>query len=293
MPAFPAEQSYNEARDIIHALLPNQSDRAIVLKQLLNSIDLANAIAPDAWAVTLFQKGFRLNVGQVEAFVLLDGEIRWNFAGAAGTEPFIGTHFVTANYRSLSQPICAFVGNLQEFSGLPASLQPSHEQFIKLALTTKQGQPRQGTPFQRSHSSALIQYARLACIQSDDISRVLVQEPLFPLKELLGIDSPMAREGYELDRHILSMGRNARLAAERKVIDDHTCQACDFKLELDGNFIIEVHHITPLAATGETETSIEQLVSLCPTCHRIAHLRNHPFTVAEIRGILEVARNNA
>jgi hypothetical protein len=99
------------------------------------------------------------------------------------------------------------------------------------------------------------------------------------------IDSKEAREGYEFDRAILIRGRNAALARSRKELDNYTCQACGFRLEVDGRFIIEVHHCDPLAATGETDTTVDDLVSLCPTCHRIAHLRSTPYRVDEIRAI--------
>ncbi|MBK8569876.1 MAG: HNH endonuclease [Nitrosomonadales bacterium] len=55
-----------------------------------------------------------------------------------------------------------------------------------------------------------------------------------------------------------------------------------FNLE---SYVIEVHHLEPLSATGERETKIEMLISLCPTCHRIAHLRSTPYSVEEIKGI--------
>ncbi len=85
---------------------------------------------------------------------------------------------------------------------------------------------------------------------------------------------------------ILTRARNAGLAALRKALDNHTCQACGFRLQVDGSFVIEVHHCNPLSATGETQTTIDQLVSLCPTCHRIAHLRSTPYSVEEIKAFL-------
>jgi predicted HNH restriction endonuclease len=97
------------------------------------------------------------------------------------------------------------------------------------------------------------------------------------------IESNEAREGYEIDRSILTRARNASLASQRKDLDNYTCQACGFRLEINACFVVEVHHCDPLSVTGETDTTIEQLVSLCPTCHRIAHLRSTPYTVEEIK----------
>lgn len=99
------------------------------------------------------------------------------------------------------------------------------------------------------------------------------------------ISDPKAQEGYEYDAKVILRTRNAAIALERKIKDNYTCQACGFRLQLGESYVIEVHHIEPLSATGETETKIDMLVSLCPTCHRIAHLRSSPFSVEEIKGI--------
>jgi len=73
-----------------------------------------------------------------------------------------------------------------------------------------------------------------------------------------------------------------------KIIDDYTCQACSFRLEVsEGKFIIEVHHLNPLGELANASlTSIDDLVCLCPTCHRIAHTRpRSPLPLAEIRAL--------
>ena len=94
-----------------------------------------------------------------------------------------------------------------------------------------------------------------------------------------------AQEGYEYDAKVILRTRNAALALKRKMMDNYTCQGCGFHLQVGESYVIEVHHLEPLSATGERETKIEKLVSLCPTCHRIAHLRSTPYSVEEIRGI--------
>ena len=111
--------------------------------------------------------------------------------------------------------------------------------------------------------------------------------------EFFDIESPTAREGYEADRTILARGRNAALASARKERDAYTCQACHFSLEVGGKFVIEVHHLDPLSATGETTTTIDDLVSLCPTCHRVAHLRSPPYAVQEIQQIRGLGQSDA
>jgi len=96
------------------------------------------------------------------------------------------------------------------------------------------------------------------------------------------IDDPRAIEGYQKDIKILSSTRNVELAKNRKLKDGYTCQACGFKLKLNERYVIECHHKNPIGLGGTRETKLDELVSLCPTCHRIAHTREKPLDVDEI-----------
>lgn len=95
-----------------------------------------------------------------------------------------------------------------------------------------------------------------------------------------------AEEGYKQDRTVTFRKRNAKLIAQRKELDKYTCQACNFWLKVDGKFIIDCHHATPLGLIDEvTVTRIEHLVCLCPTCHRIAHTKRYPLSLNEISAL--------
>jgi hypothetical protein len=97
-----------------------------------------------------------------------------------------------------------------------------------------------------------------------------------------------AEEGYRQDRTATFRQRNGVIIRARKAFDDYTCQACGFRLEVDGNFVIDCHHKNPLGLLDNvTVTTQEDLVCLCPTCHRIAHTKRHPLSIEEIRSILE------
>jgi predicted HNH restriction endonuclease len=115
-----------------------------------------------------------------------------------------------------------------------------------------------------------------------DLSRENVS---FRRQQVFELDSRPAIEGYVIDRKILQKSRNRSLAERRRVIDNYTCKACDFLLKVGSRYVIDVHHIDPLSASEEKETTLEDLVTLCPTCHRIAHMRSTPYTVQEIQGI--------
>ena len=70
------------------------------------------------------------------------------------------------------------------------------------------------------------------------------------------------------------------------------CQACglDFGNRYGdiANGFIEVHHTTPVSAIepGTIVDPARDLVPLCPNCHAVAHRRDPPFSVDELRGML-------
>ena len=68
------------------------------------------------------------------------------------------------------------------------------------------------------------------------------------------------------------------------------CETCDFSDPLDAMF--DAHHLQPLAA-GNRGSRVDDLVVLCPTCHRWAHAKAEdkllPIPVAEIAKVMAVA----
>lgn len=68
--------------------------------------------------------------------------------------------------------------------------------------------------------------------------------------------------------------RSAKLAQEAKIRDAYTCKSCSFHFE---DQIVHVHHLDPVSEYKHPKkTKLEDLITLCPTCHYIAHylLRN-------------------
>lgn len=71
----------------------------------------------------------------------------------------------------------------------------------------------------------------------------------------------------------------------------HVCAVCGF----DGakyygknfNEIIEVHHLNPVSA-GKRKTTPDDLVPVCPNCHRALHSKQgkEPYTVQELKKII-------
>jgi len=70
------------------------------------------------------------------------------------------------------------------------------------------------------------------------------------------------------------------------------CKICNFNFEQNygtvGKGYIHVHHLTPLSEiTNEYEVnSIEDLRPVCPNCHAMLHKKNPPYTMEELREII-------
>jgi hypothetical protein len=83
--------------------------------------------------------------------------------------------------------------------------------------------------------------------------------------------------------------RNNEMMSRRKLKDNYTCQACGFFLKVGNSYIIECHHKIPISQ-GERITSLDDLISLCPNCHRVAHANNEGLlNLEQIREIITMA----
>ncbi|MFC0340392.1 HNH endonuclease [Paracoccus niistensis] len=104
-------------------------------------------------------------------------------------------------------------------------------------------------------------------------------------------------EGILREARYLTRSRNRTLVDAARTRDGCRCQACGYLSRVENQYIIEVHHLNPL---GTTETAVvtrlEDLVCLCPNCHRSAHARREaPLTLNELRHLAAAqnTRNSA
>lgn len=75
----------------------------------------------------------------------------------------------------------------------------------------------------------------------------------------------------------------------------HSCLACGLNMRsrygMDRDFI-HVHHVLPVSSSGiRAFDPLRDLVPLCPNCHAVAHLKNPPYTVDEIKLMLDTNDN--
>lgn len=83
--------------------------------------------------------------------------------------------------------------------------------------------------------------------------------------------------------------RDRRNRAAALAIHGYRCKACDRLMSDEyGDLaatLVEVHHLTPVHALGPRYliNPATDLAPLCPNCHSVAHTRNPPLTIDEIR----------
>ncbi|WP_304132576.1 HNH endonuclease [Ignavibacterium album] len=112
------------------------------------------------------------------------------------------------------------------------------------------------------------------------------QKPQNANANIFNLEDIEAEEGYKEDKVYLYTHRNRDIVQKRKELDNYTCQICGFNFALEGKHIIECHHLNPLSESDIRITNINDLISVCPTCHRIIHLRKPPFTPEEVKSLL-------
>ncbi len=103
--------------------------------------------------------------------------------------------------------------------------------------------------------------------------------------------SPLS-EGTPREVLLTSFERNEE--ARRLCIEYYgaKCQACGLVYEdkygVIGKGLIHVHHVIPLADIGAAYQvdPIKDLIPLCASCHHVAHHRNPPYTVSELRAAI-------
>ena len=89
--------------------------------------------------------------------------------------------------------------------------------------------------------------------------------------------------------------RNQKARRECVAKKGYQCLVCgrDFETtygEIGKNFI-HVHHLTPISTIGkEYELNVDtDLVPVCPNCHYMLHRKDPPYTIEELKGIIQDA----
>lgn len=125
---------------------------------------------------------------------------------------------------------------------------------------------------------------------------VLAVLPLEPVEEgAAERDFEGLPEGAKVRVEVNRYERDRRNRAAALAIHGNLCKACDADMAaLYGEAaagLIEVHHVTPVSVLGPEYriNPATDLVPLCPNCHSVVHRRQPPYSVAEVRSMLDAA----
>lgn len=76
-------------------------------------------------------------------------------------------------------------------------------------------------------------------------------------------------EGEKNQATSYSISRSSKLVRAAKRRDGYTCRACSFHFHKK---IVQAHHLNPLSERiNPQETFVDNLITLCPNCHYLAH----------------------
>ncbi|KMQ76386.1 HNH endonuclease [Marinobacter subterrani] len=118
---------------------------------------------------------------------------------------------------------------------------------------------------------------------------------ILPLEEAGSSDEEMRGypEGALTTVQANRFERDRRNRAAAIAIHGTSCLACGIEMgSVYGGVaqgFIEIHHVTPVSqlGAGYLIDPAKDLVPLCPNCHAVAHRRSPPFSVDEIRHLID------
>lgn len=183
------QPSLDELTAAFKEVAPDSEDRLVVLGQLLASVRYCEAIGSSAWSVSLIDRGFRLNVGEVEAMtcqyvcwdavefglvkdftffqlrLLLSGPSASAFVDAKDTDADKMTYrSVGADHwcASILLPIGVELSSSGRSTAVRQLLacQEAHQHFVRRAAHTPTGKLRVRSKFARFHRPEMIQLAQ-------------------------------------------------------------------------------------------------------------------------------------
>jgi 5-methylcytosine-specific restriction endonuclease McrA len=236
--------------------LPFRSDQEFVFTLLLESINFCEKLGSTAWSITLFESGFRLNIGQVEAMTC---GFTFRNAEEFGTEKVIAVvnlrflltgadcltkirlaeneEIAEMPYASVGAQHWCYAGSFQaHMDGVSdpslsllksqiRKLHGNHDQFLELACHTSTGKLRQKTSFSKSHCPALYEYARIVAT-SIDVDTSIAQKPMAQTEQSL-------REAVLSSLKDDPAKRAARLAVADKVPERYQVTTASFRRNPD------------------------------------------------------------
>ncbi len=130
--------------------------------------------------------------------------------------------------------------------------------------------------------------------QDKDKYYLIDSQPYFPLTEEF-VNECENKTFYEGAKQTITVNRYERNNQARQQCIEYygtSCYICGFDFEQAfgelGKGFIHVHHLIPLSEINQEYqiNSIKDLRPVCPNCHAIIHKKNPPFSIEEMKTIL-------
>ncbi|WP_342754300.1 HNH endonuclease [Pantoea sp. MBD-2R] len=113
-----------------------------------------------------------------------------------------------------------------------------------------------------------------------------IEAPIYTAKANEGSVSYLTIKKIERDSNLAKLKKAQFLSLHQNFF----CEVCHFSFsEIYGEQYdyIECHHIHPLSQSGETETTLSDLILLCANCHRVVHQKSGCMTIEQLKEIIE------
>ncbi|HEV2155810.1 HNH endonuclease [Bradyrhizobium sp.] len=157
-------------------------------------------------------------------------------------------------------------------------------EWSRLELSVRRGQLDLGNGDQDNEKI----FAWTQQVTAAIVALLPLEQDDLPTENLHGGFSEGAQVQFEANRY----ERDRRNRAAALAIHGCACQVCSS--DLGDRYgptaigLIEVHHLIPVSKLGPDYriNPATDLVPLCPNCHRVAHRRDPPFTVDELKKML-------
>lgn len=274
----------SEAETTLCRLVPEERDRARILKAIADAIRTASRVNPLSWSVTLTDRLLRMNVGPIMVVQVLSGRMSLMTKGALFNElasPAIRRMTVDKEYPAVEDALqVSFDSDDAEAHRL---LRSAHLDLVGRAA--RNGRTR----YPQSHSPSVIRLLRdYGFVGYDRHGSAGDDVDLYDIEE----DALEADEGRQVLRTHLHRERCPRLADRKRqaVLRRRGSLACEVcKLDFAerygdiGHGFAEVHHLKPLGEGVATKTRLEDLAIVCANCHRMLHRERPMLTLSQLR----------
>jgi hypothetical protein len=300
-PFHPDIDRYDQrsAGRLFESLWQDETVSRAVAERLAASVRVAHAAGDACWEVTMYPHGIRLNVGQVETMTVMEEDARFLVRAPlnlAADPRFKIDASRSPVYPAVPVPSAVCECTPSDVAALPTAVRLAHEEFVRAAASFKQG-----SPFKRSHSPAVLDYVEgalsITLPRPSYAPRGSPDQQVNPLADELDPSQPLM-EGARYQVTVNAYERDPRARQLCIAAYGTSCVVCGFSFgavygrEFAG--IVHVHHCRPLSeAGGEREVDpVEDLRPVCPNCHAVIHHGGRVREIAEVQRLLAAAGPN-